>query len=92
MLPVVRTFISLPAGILRAHFWPFVALTFLGSWIWSYALVYVGVKLGEHIEALKHVWHQFDAVIILALLVLGGLYVYKHVKHFQQASPVGSKE
>lgn len=90
MLPVVRTFISLPAGILKARFWPFVILTFLGSWIWCYALVYVGVVFGNNMEMFRHLWHQFDAVIILILLVLGGLYVWKHVKHFRSNSEVPS--
>lgn len=83
MLPVVRTFISLPAGILKARFWPFVIYTFIGSWIWSYALVWVGVKFGENKETFKHYWHQFDALIIGVCLVLGALYVYKHIKHFR---------
>lgn len=84
MLPVVRTFISLPAGILQARFWPFVIFTFLGSWIWSYALVYVGFVMGVHLEEFKHLWHKFDAVIIGVLLVLGVLYVWKHVKHLRE--------
>lgn len=86
MLPVVRTFISLPAGILEARFWPFVIYTFLGSWIWSYGLVWVGVKFGENKAAFSHYWHQFDAIIIGVCFVLGVLYIWKHVKHFQNAS------
>src|SRR5574344_57220 len=84
MLPVVRTFISLPAGILRAKKRVFFTLTFLGSLIWSYVLVFVGVKLGEHIDKLKSIWHKFDVVIILACLILGVIYVYKHVKHLKE--------
>lgn len=68
MLPVVRTFISLPAGILKARKRTFFSLTFLGSLIWSYVLVYVGLKLGEHLDKLKAIWHKFDAVIILSLI------------------------
>ena len=84
MLPVIRTFISLPAGILRAKKRIFFTLTFLGSLIWSYLLVYVGVRLGEHLDKLKSIWHKFDIVIILACLILGGIYVYKHIKHLKQ--------
>lgn len=86
MLPVIRTFISLPAGILRARFWPFIVYTFIGSWIWSYLLVWVGVVFGDNKEVFSHYWHQFDALIILVCLVLGVLYIYKHVQHFRQAS------
>ncbi len=85
MLPVVRTFISLPAGILRARKRTFFTLTFLGSLIWCYLLVYVGVKMGENMETLKHIWHKFDAVIIIACLILGILYVYKHFKHLKES-------
>lgn len=67
MLPVVRTFISLPAGVLRARFAPFVAFTFLGSLIWSYALVYAGVVFGRHLDAFTRLWHRFDATIMAVL-------------------------
>ena len=80
MLPVIRTFISLPAGILRARKRIFFTLTFLGSLIWSYILVYVGIKLGENFDTLKHIWHKFDAVIIIIFFVLGSIYIYKHLK------------
>ncbi len=85
MLPVVRTFISLPAGILRARKRTFFTLTFLGSLIWCYVLVYVGVKMGENMEALKHIWHKFDAVIIIVCFILGCLYIYKHFKHLKDS-------
>ncbi len=85
MLPVVRTFISLPAGILRARKRTFFTLTFLGSLIWCYVLVYVGVKMGENMEALKHIWHKFDAIIIVVCFILGCLYVYKHFKHLKES-------
>lgn len=84
MLPVIRTFISLPAGILKARKRTFFILTFLGSLAWSYLLVYIGVKLGEHLEMLKSIWHKFDIVIILAVLILGGIYIYKHIKHLKE--------
>lgn len=83
MLPVIRTFISLPAGILRARKRTFFTLTFLGSLVWSYILVYVGIKLGENFDTLKNVWHKFDAVIIISCIILGTIYVYKHIKHLR---------
>ena len=85
MLPVVRTFISLPAGILKAKKRTFFLYTFVGSLIWSYLLVWVGVKMGENTEALKHIWHKFDAVIIIACLILGGIYIYHHVKKLKES-------
>ncbi len=85
MLPVVRTFISLPAGILRANYWKFITFTFIGSLVWSYFLVYVGVKLGQHREAFKAIWHQFDYAIVAIVLVLGILYIYRHIKHLKES-------
>jgi len=85
MLPVVRTFISLPAGILKAKKRFFFTFTFLGSLVWSYVLVYVGIKVGENTEALKHIWHKFDALIIGICLILGIIYIYKHIKHLKNS-------
>jgi len=85
MLPVVRTFISLPAGILRAKKRFFFTFTFLGSLIWSYFLIYVGLKMGQNMEAFKHIWHKFDIVIVVAFVILGCLYVYKHIKHLKES-------
>src|SRR4030095_15269750 len=48
LLPVIRTFIALPAGIARMDLWKFNLYTFLGSWPWCYALAYAGYKFGEH--------------------------------------------
>jgi len=85
MLPVVRTFISLPAGILKANFPRFITYTFVGSLVWSYFLVFVGVKLGEHREALKAIWHKFDYAIVGILFILFAIYVYRHVKHLKES-------
>ena len=85
MLPVVRTFISLPAGILRAKKRFFFTFTFFVFLVWSYVLIYVGVKMGQNIEAFKHIWHKFDILIIAIFVILGGLYVYKHIKHLKES-------
>lgn len=85
MLPVVRTFISLPAGILKSNFPRFIFFTFIGSLIWSYLLVFVGLKLGEHREMLSGIWHKFDYAIVGILFILFAIYVYKHVKHLKES-------
>lgn len=85
MLPVIRTFISLPAGVLRAKKRTFFFLTFVGSLIWSYALIKVGVELGEHMDKIKPLWHKFDGIIIGICIILGVIYIYKHVKKFKQS-------
>lgn len=85
MLPIVRTFISLPAGILKANFKQFILFTFLGSLFWSYPLIFVGMKLGEHTEALKAFWHKFDVAIVLLLVVLLALHLRNHFKHLKDS-------
>jgi membrane protein DedA with SNARE-associated domain len=84
LLPVIRTFIALPAGVARMPRLRFHVYTFLGSWPWCFALAWVGMKLGEKWNAderLKHWLHRLDAVIIL--LVLAGLiwFVRSHWKN-----------
>ncbi|HMD99652.1 MAG TPA: DedA family protein [Terriglobia bacterium] len=73
LLPVIRTFIALPAGIARMNFVRFNVFTFLGSLPWCLALAYAGVKLGERWEILRQYFHRFDAVLVI-LIVLGGAW------------------
>ena len=84
LLPVVRTFIALPAGIARMPQAKFQIYTFLGSWPWCFALAYIGAKLGERWDSdpeLRNVMHRFDFVIV-AVLVLGIVwYVRRHWQH-----------
>jgi membrane protein DedA with SNARE-associated domain len=80
MLPVVRTFISFPAGVLKAHFGIFVLFTFVGSLIWCYFLTWVGIKFGENMEMFVDLWHKFDVAIVLVVLAGMGYYLYHHLK------------
>ena len=70
LLPVVRTFIALPAGISRMNFLRFNVYTFLGSLPWCWALAYAGVKLGSRWTVLREYFHRFD--ILIGLVVLAG--------------------
>ena len=73
LLPVVRTFIALPAGIARMNQLKFQLYTFAGSLPWCFALAYVGDRLGEKWNtdpALRAVMHKFD-LVILAILAIG---------------------
>jgi membrane protein DedA with SNARE-associated domain len=80
MLPVVRTFISFPAGVLKAHFGIFVLFTFVGSLIWCYFLTWVGIKFGENMEMFVDIWHKFDVAIVLVVLAGLGYYLWHHLK------------
>jgi membrane protein DedA with SNARE-associated domain len=70
LLPVIRTFIALPAGIARMPRVRFHLYTFLGSWPWCLALAYSGMKLGENWRQLGKYFHKFD-VVILTVLIAG---------------------
>lgn len=79
LLPVVRTFISLPAGIAKMNFTTFVIYTFLGSLPFCYFLAYVGKKLGDNWNTLGGYFHKFDLAI--GILVVIGLvwFVKRHI-------------
>jgi membrane protein DedA with SNARE-associated domain len=80
LLPIVRTFISLPAGIAKMDLKKFAVYTFIGSFIWSGILAYMGLKLGQNWTAVEPFFRKFQFVII-GLFVLGAVfYVYKHLK------------
>jgi len=69
LLPVIRTFIALPAGIARMSFLRFNVYTFLGSLPWCWALAYAGMKLGERWATLRQYFHRFDALLGVVLII-----------------------
>lgn len=79
LLPIVRTYISLPAGIARMNFGVFLLWTFLGSLPWSLALAFVGMKLGPQYLKLSSVFHGLDVVVGIVLLAGVAFYVYRHL-------------
>jgi len=71
LLPVIRTFISFPAGISRMNLYRFIIYTFWGSFLWSIALTYVGLLLGENWYLVKTWFHRLDYLVVgTSLLVL----------------------
>lgn len=87
LLPVIRTFISLPAGISRMNFTRFTIYTFVGSVPWCYLLAWAGWKLGSKWADLKKYFHQADAVMAV-LIVLGLAYwIWHHFKPEKDESP-----
>lgn len=85
LLPVVRTFISLPAGIARMHFVKFLIYTFLGSLIWCAGLAYGGYQLGNHWEQIRTVMRPFDPLIGAIIIGLIAVYIYRHIKRSSPA-------
>ena len=82
LLPVVRTFIALPAGIARMSQLRFHIYTFVGSWPWCYVLAYVGMKLGEkwHTDPrFELAFHRFHLAVELALLAAVVWFIWSHL-------------
>ncbi|HZI55413.1 MAG TPA: DedA family protein [Verrucomicrobiae bacterium] len=77
LLPVIRTFIALPAGVARMNQPKFHFYTFIGSWPWCLGLAYVGMKLGQRWDTdprLRIWFHRFDAIILAVILI--GIVVF----------------
>jgi membrane protein DedA with SNARE-associated domain len=84
LLPVVRTFIALPAGVARMPRLRFHVYTFAGSWPWCFVLAWIGMKLGEQWDKdprLRHWLHRLDALIIVLLLIALVWFVRSHWKN-----------
>lgn len=84
LLPVIRTFIAFPAGVARMSLWRFNLYTFVGSFIWSVGLAWIGMKLGEHWNTLGVYFHRFDAAIGVILLIAVVWYVRRHLQHMKR--------
>lgn len=80
LLPVVRTFISLPAGVARMPLAPFVLLTFVGSFLWSLGLAWGGFVLADRWEEMRDWMRPVDAPLVAAALLLILWYIYRRVR------------
>jgi len=74
MLPVVRTFISLPAGVARMPFWRFTLFTALGCIPWIFMLTFIGMKAGDNWDHWKDKLHYVDLAIVAAI-ICGVIYL-----------------
>lgn len=91
LLPVVRTFISVPAGVARMNLAAFNALTFGGSFFWSLLLAWAGYLLGANYERIRQLLAPLDLPIALAIILLVLLYIYHHIRHASDGS-LGSSD
>ena len=80
MLPIVRTFISLPAGIARMPLWRFTLFSILGAIPWVMLLVWGGMQLGDHWLELKHNLRGLDYLVAAVILLGVGLFVWRHLR------------
>lgn len=76
LLPIIRTFISLPAGMSKMNFKKFVVYTFAGSLIWSIILVYAGNVMGQNWIVIRSWFHIVDIIMGIAVI---GFIVYKTI-------------
>ncbi len=77
-LPIIRTFISLPAGIAHMDIKKFVIYTFIGSLPWVFALAYLGILLGPKWEIIHKYFASLDILIIIGIVVLIIYLIYKY--------------
>jgi membrane protein DedA with SNARE-associated domain len=80
LLPIVRTFISFPAGIARMDLKKFCLYTIAGSIPWSLALAYLGVKAGENWDYLKVHFHRFDLVVAMLIIAVFVWWFWRHLR------------
>ena len=84
LLPLVRTFIALPAGIGHMRQLPFHVFTFAGSFIWCLVLAYLGQQLGARWDsspALRAFMHRSDLIIVAVALLAAGWFIQRRLRH-----------
>jgi membrane protein DedA with SNARE-associated domain len=76
LLPIVRTFISFPAGVARMPIVPFIAYSTAGAFLWSLLLVYAGTLLGANWVSIRHALQPFDLAIAVAVIAAVVLFIW----------------
>ena len=92
LLPIIRTFISFPAGVVRMNFPRFTIYSFVGSFIWCGLLALGGYYFGEHWEELRAIMRPFDIPIAIAILAGLGYYIYHHVRKGRRRAAAADAE
>ncbi len=80
LLPIVRSFIGFVAGIAEENFKKFIISVFIGSFLWSLLLGYIGLKLGEHWGDLHGKFQKFDVVIVVLLVIFISVWAWRHIR------------
>lgn len=86
MLPVIRTFISLPAGIAKMDIKKFIIYTFLGALPFSFLLAWAGVQLGEHWDKVRTWLHKLDLAIIILIVLFIVWWIWRHIRNSRRVS------
>lgn len=83
VLPVLRTFISLPAGVAKMNLKKFIAYTLVGCFLWSIVLTQIGVVLGNNWPSLEIYFRKFDLVIVVAAVGAVVWFLWKKFRWFR---------
>jgi membrane protein DedA with SNARE-associated domain len=78
-VPVVRHFISIPAGLGKMPMMKFIPMTLIGAFLWNTFLAWAGYKLKENWEELRGYFHWIDRVIAVIILVMIIAFIYRQV-------------
>ena len=81
LLPVIRTFIAFPAGVVHMNVWKFHLYTFLGSFPWCLGLAYAGYQLGAHWRTLGVYFDRSHNIIAVIGIAGAAAYIWRHWKH-----------
>jgi membrane protein DedA with SNARE-associated domain len=92
MIPLFRSFISIPAGVARMPWWQFGLLTAAGSAIWNTIFVLAGFLLGENWEVIETYADVFQYIVIAAVVVLVGWFVISRVREARHRQRHGLPE
>ena len=80
MLPVVRTFISLPAGFARVNFKAFLFYTFAGSLPWTALILFAGMKFGSGWKYLLEIGHTASILFVVICVIIIAVIYWRHKK------------
>jgi membrane protein DedA with SNARE-associated domain len=81
LLPIVRSFMGFASGLAKEDFKKFLISVFVGSFLWSWLLAYVGEKLGQNWQNLHSKFQHLDLVVILLIIFGVAFWIYKHTRN-----------
>ena len=86
MIPGIRGFISIPAGVAKMNVTKFMTFTFIGSFPWTLGLAWGGYALGDNYEAIREISRPFDLPILLVVLILIAIFLWYRLKEIKNQS------
>jgi len=92
LLPIIRTYISFPAGISKMDVKKFALYTTLGALPWTLLFGWLGIKMGNNWELIREKLHNFDLAIGIIVVLLIILYVWRHIKHSKPIKDTSAQE